>query len=263
MKHPWVVTLTLLILFVLSHILGLYLTDHYLHEALPYDIQRPELEQDRPFFSTAIIIGMILVATIIILLLAKFKLGFLWKVWFGLAVLLTLSVAFNAFMPSVYAFILALLITLIKIFSKNYVIHNVSEMFVYAALAAIFAPIFTVTIVILILFAISIYDFIAVNKTKHMITLAEFQSKQNLFAGFTIPYKKKDLAILGGGDVVFPLLFAGVLFPKYGYVSLVITFGALLGLGVLFYLAKKKTYYPAMPFVTAGCLVGYGILLLL
>lgn len=262
MKHPTLVTLLLLLLFCLTQIFGIFLLDHYLKEDLPYNIERPNINQEQPFVSTAVIIAFILIATILILVLAKFRLGFLWKIWFGLAILLTLSVSFSAFIPTLYAFILAIIATILKLFWKNYYYHNITEILVYSAIGALFAPALSILIVVLLLIGISIYDFIAVNKTKHMITLAKFQTKQKLFAGFTIPYKK-ELAILGGGDVVFPLLFAGVLYPLYGLKVFIISIGALIGLGVLFYLAKKKTYYPAMPFVTAGCLIGYGILLLL
>ena len=46
-----------------------------------------------------------------------------------------------------------------------------------------------------ILIIISIYDIIAVWKIKHMVTLAKYQSENNLFAGAMVPYgtsKKKE-----------------------------------------------------------------------
>ncbi len=36
-----------------------------------------------------------------------------------------------------------------------------------------------------------------------------------------------------------------------------------IALFLLFYYAKKDKYYPAMPFVSAGCLIGYALLLIL
>ena len=84
----------------------------------------------------------------------------------------------------------------------------------------------------------------AVWKSKHMVKMAKFQTKSNIFAGLMLPYqkktgkvvsavtktekkesaphtaieKKKELktAILGGGDVAFPLLFAGVVLKSTG-----------------------------------------------
>ena len=81
------------------------------------------------------------------------------------------------------------------------------------------------------------------------------------------------VAILGGGDIIFPLITAGVLLyssskgtlpkflsnlakPLFGIpglaAALFVILGATLGLGYLFFLAKKKKFYPAMPFITAG-----------
>ncbi len=141
----------------------------------------------------------------------------------------------------------------------------------------------------------------AVWKSKHMVALAKFTSSSQLFPGLLINYKKKgknthlvmipekieepppngkmkrkisktQQAILGGGDMVFPLIFTGVVFTglmAVGYLkttafflSLLVTFGASVSLFLLLYLSKKKRFYPAMPFLTAGCFAGYGLVLL-
>jgi len=64
---------------------------------------------------------------------------------------------------------------------------------------------------------------------------------------------KVNLAILGGGDVIFPIIAAGVMLKTFGLIpALFVTAGATLGLGYLFFFAKKKKFYPAMPFISAG-----------
>jgi presenilin-like A22 family membrane protease len=134
----------------------------------------------------------------------------------------------------------------------------------------------------------------AVWKSGHMVTLAKFQTSSKSFAGFVIPYGKtkgesiikkgmpKDIgekggmriAILGGGDIAFPLLFAGVVMdwlistvglekiPALLQSSIISLFaaGALL---FLFMWAKKDRFYPAMPFISAGCFLGLGIIWLI
>ena len=68
---------------------------------------------------------------------------------------------------------------------------------------------------------------------------------------------KVNVAILGGGDIVFPIITAGVMFMTLGIVSAIfVILGATLGLAYLFFAAEKKKFYPAMPFITAGILVG-------
>jgi len=111
------------------------------------------------------------------------------------------------------------------------------------------------------LIIISVYDLIAVYKTKHMIALAEFQTKMKLFAGLYIPYKNKE-AILGGGDIAFPLMFAGVLLKQFGNIAFMVPFIVTLSLFCLFLLTRKNKFYPAMPFLTIGCFMAYAILLI-
>ena len=69
---------------------------------------------------------------------------------------------------------------------------------------------------------------------------------------------KVNLAILGGGDVIFPIITAGVFFKIYQSIwpSLIITVSATLALAFLFILARKGKFYPAMPFLTAGMFLG-------
>jgi hypothetical protein len=71
-------------------------------------------------------------------------------------------------------------------------------------------------------------------------------------------------AILGGGDIGFPLLFAGVLMKSYGFMQvLIVPVVASIGLFLLLYFAKKDRFYPAMPFLSAACFAGYGLMLLI
>ena len=120
---------------------------------------------------------------------------------------------------------------------------------------------------------------IAVWKTKHMVSMAKFQAKSKLFAGLLVPYsnKSKNLlattnknittkttkveykqAILGGGDIAFPLLFSGVILKTMGVLpAIIVSLTTAVALLLLFIGADKKKFYPAMPFVSAGCFIGY------
>jgi presenilin-like A22 family membrane protease len=218
-----------------------------------------------------------------------------WRIWFLLAVGATLGISLSVFIDWTAAFIIGFALGYLKIFKPNVFVHNFTEIFMYSGIAVLLVPIFDVLRMIVALFAISLYDAYAVWQSKHMIKMAEFQSSSKLFAGLHIPYEKPkkatkvkikiDLpqsisqdgearsAILGGGDIAFPLLFAGsvmIELIKSGlskeiafFQTLPIPLFAGIALFLLFVKSQKGKFYPAMPFITAGCLIGYGIVLLL
>ena len=71
---------------------------------------------------------------------------------------------------------------------------------------------------------------------------------------------KVNLAILGGGDVVFPMILAGVVLRQFGPLSaIIVSICAALALLGLFYISKKGKFYPAMPFISVGCFLGLAI----
>ncbi|MBI1969166.1 hypothetical protein HYS48_00600 [Candidatus Woesearchaeota archaeon] len=293
MKHTWQITLLLVGIFFLAQVIGLVVIQQYIDPAalqqgkiewgnLPLNIERPQMEESKSFayLFTAIILG-----TLLFLLLIKIKAFAFWKLWFFLAVFITLSISFHAFLPQVIAVVLALILGFYKIFKPNLYIHNLTELFVYGGLAVIFVPVLNLLSVSMLLLLISLYDMFAVWKSKHMIKLAKFQAEMKIFAGLFIPYQRPvrgklpategrrvKSAVLGGGDIGFPLLFGGVVLkglllqhpPSLAllYALLVPTMTAL---ALLFLLlkAREDRFYPAMPFLMLGCFVGYGFLYLL
>ena len=308
MKHTLKITLTLVIIFFLSQIIGLAITNQYIdHQItattgnvtwtpLPYDFTRPEVEGGSAFMT---IIAAILIGTLLVLLLIKFRKMNWWRIWFLLAVIVTLSFAFSAFLNQWIALILAIVLGAYKIFKPNIIIQNLTELFIYGGLAAIFVPILSLFWVFMLLIAISIYDMIAVWQSKHMIKLAKFQTKSKVFAGLLLPYRLKKLykpetfeklekakisqikkphkikkigiktAILGGGDVGFPLIFAGVIMKDLMLVNpeiigflkvLIIPVFVSIALLMLFLKSKKDKFYPAMPFISIGCVIGFLVL---
>lgn len=292
MKHPTSTVLVLLILFFSAQAIGMLVLNSYIDTAataesgvttyrvLPGGIERPEGSPSSVLF---LIIGSVLVGTILLLFIIKFRRFGLWKIWYFLAVSLSLGIAWSAFIPSKIAGAAAVVAASIKVLRPNFIIHNLTELFIYSGLAVIFAPVLNIATAIALLLLISVYDMYAVWKSKHMVSMAKFQSSSSLFAGISVPRKlssfravpapsskktkaipvTESIAVIGGGDIGFPLLFAGVAMSQFGFAqTFVIPVFATLALAVLFLFSKKGKFYPAMPFVTAGCLLGYGLLLL-
>src|SRR3989344_5711681 len=240
MKHSAIMTLILLATFLLAQFIGIAILYQYIDplksaetgkmefKDLPIG-ERPPVEENTSFFP---IIIAILIGTGLLLLLMKYNLTWIWKAWFLLAAFFALTIAWDAFLPTTIAFVLAFVFSIWKVFRPNVFVHNLTELFIYGGLAAIFVPLFNLFSVIVLLLLISVYDAYAVWKSKHMIALAKSQAKARIFAGLMLPYKlgkvsirkpkagmkmkKVRTAILGGGDIAFPLIFAGVVLKELG-----------------------------------------------
>ena len=362
MKHTFKVTLLLALIFLVAQIVGLVITKEYISteeyidpetkavvkqvvsEDLPYNLERPEIEESTSYIwiLSAIIIGTLLLLAIIkfrkkvniivwwalvIILILDMASTFLnilkfienlelelyliirllieiillcilirlkekfdsWKLWFFLAVFSTVSIAFAAFMPQAAAIILAFMLALAKIYRPAAVLNNFTEIFIYGGLAAMFVPVINLFAAFALLFLISIYDIIAVRHTKHMVKLAKFQAKSRVFAGLLLLYGKgkgiaaegkgiiKDrekgkIAVLGGGDIGFPLLFSGAVMKELMLVNsetigflkaLIIPVFVTLALVYLLITGEKDKFYPAMPYLAIGCVFVYLVILLL
>ncbi|MBI2580574.1 hypothetical protein HYV85_02070 [Candidatus Woesearchaeota archaeon] len=306
MKHAVPVSAVLLLMFLAAQLIGLFVVSSYVdaeasrmateeagkpvvvYEALPYNMERPNLAPDTSFIFLG---AAIAVGTLLLLLIIKFRKVSLWKIWFALALVITLMVAFSSFLPTVVAAILAIIIAYFRVLKPNILAHNLGELFVYGGLAAIFVPVLNIKSAAILLVLVAAYDFFAVFASKHMIALAKFQAANSMFAGLFVPKqlslksavspikpeqpattklppKEKysdsgDYAVIGGGDIGFPLLFAGAALATFGfYKVLIIPVAAAAALTVLLAIGKKGKFYPAMPFIAVGCFVGYGLILL-
>jgi presenilin-like A22 family membrane protease len=262
MKHTLKVTLFLLGLFLLTQFIGLIVVDHYLNNDLPLNIERPEMNPQTSYIALLIIL---LISTVVVLLLLRLKLFILWKVWFLLSVFFTLVISLSVFVSEWVALGFAILFALWRVFKPNVIVHNFTEVFIYGALAAIFVPLLNLFSIFVLLVVISVYDYVAVRKTKHMVTMAQSQGKAKVFAGLLIPYEK-NIAILGGGDMGFPLMFAGVCMMQFGLTifdwrAYIVPLCTLFLLSSLLFKSERKKFYPAMPYITLGCFLGLGVLL--
>jgi presenilin-like A22 family membrane protease len=129
----------------------------------------------------------------------KIKAGAFLRLWFFIVVILAIAISINAPLLSktphsaLIALAIALPLAYYKIFKRNIIIHNLSELIIYPGIAAIFVPLLNLWSIIILL----------------------------------IP-------------------------------AILTSFGATLGLASLFYYSEKGKFYPAMPFITAGCFVALG-----
>ncbi|MFH1590388.1 MAG: presenilin family intramembrane aspartyl protease [archaeon] len=314
MKHTINVSLLLVLIFLAAQFMGLFIVSEYididstsetgktvLNEEL-YVLEPPRVENES--LSYIWIFAIIIFGTLLVLLLIRFRQRTMWKYWFLMSVVVSLTMAFvpivtrmlNVFpqetlsaAPTI-AFIVAILLGSWKVFRPNPFVHNFTEIFLYGGIAALLVPVINLASGIVLLLLISAYDMFAVWQSTHMVKMANFQTDSKLFAGLSIPYSKtahkrvkhpKGLpapprppkgmdakvrtAILGGGDIAFPLLFSSAVMKHTGGFGapFLVTIFAAGALFLLLYYSEKNKFYPAMPFISAGCFVGYFLSLLL
>ena len=301
MKHNLRITFILLAMFLVTQFIGLYVVNYYSTlkvingtqvnvsaPTYPFGLEPPKVEKQTDYrdFFYGLVVSFI-IAIFLLFILSKFKFAFILKAWFFIVVVLALIVSFNVFTPkfsySIIAIsLIALVLGYIKIYKRNLLVHNLTELLIYPGIAAILVPIFNLFWIIIFLILISIYDMWAVWHSGIMQKMAKYQINQlQIFSGFFVPYltkrvrekianlkklpksKRKEqkikvnIAILGGGDVIFPTIAAGVMLKTLGLIpALCIIAGATLGLSYLFIFAEKKKFYPAMPFITVGIFLG-------
>ena len=305
MKHSLKITGILLGMFVLAQLIGLAVNYAYTPQIstevisvgnvttivnittynLPYGVEPPEDNEPKMNFISILIAFVLAIG--VMLLLMKFRAELLLRGWFFLVITFGIAVSINAALLSIqYAailsFILGLILAYFKVFQRNIIVHNVTELLVYPGISAIFVPLLNIWTVVFLLVAISFYDMYAVWHSGFIQNMAKYQIKKvRVFSGFFIPYIKKEdralleklrkskdkskkikvnIALLGGGDVVFPMILAGVVLQAWGLIpALIIILGAVLSLAYLFYISEKGKFYPAMPFISAGCLIALAL----
>jgi len=303
MKHSLTITLILLGMFLLTQLIGLGVVASYAPHIeqvvmfnedntttlenittynLPYGMDPPQ--DIEPKSSLLSIIIALVIAIILMILLMRFNAEKFLRIWFFLVVIIALGITLTAALPkftaaSFIAILVALPLAYFKVFKRNILIHNLTEIMIYPGIAAIFVPLVTITTAIVLLILISLYDMYAVWHTGFMQKMARYQIKTlKIFSGFFIPYMnskdkagikkqggikksaKVSVAILGGGDVVFPIILASTVMQQLSFWhGFIVSIGATLALAVLFYMSEKGKFYPAMPFISIGCFLALGI----
>ncbi len=301
MKHTLSVTVIIVLVFILSQAIGLFVLAHSIviqktpggMTVISYKEtiigERPDIHGPQTIAYILIALGM---GTGLILLIMRFGKVILWKMMYFFAVWMTSGITIGVFVEPSIAMLLALVLAVLKVYKPNVWIHNITELLVYSGIAIIFVPLLDVLWAGILLVLISLYDMFAVWRSKHMVSLAEFQTKSRAFAGILFSYRTKvkrradkilkkydksaremRTAILGGGDIAFPMIFAGTVldsllsagFQKsFAFIlSMIVPVAVSVFLLLILVKAKKDKFYPAMPFLTAGCFVGYGTLQLI
>lgn len=218
------------------------------------------------FFIVYILLG----AVLMILLIRYFKaMGTLFKLMEFVLISTSSSIVFYAFLRLFLGYaestglgiILALGFAAARWFFPQ--LKNAAAIFATAGVGTIFGVSLGLLPVILFLIALSIYDFISVFATKHMVEMAEFIIKKDM--AFTVtarappekPGGKEQRIDLGTGDMIAPIMMEVSTLTISPIASICVFIGAAISMGLFLTLVwKKKMVLPALPPIVLGMTVG-------
>jgi len=269
--HPWRIFGFEVFLFSLSLILGI-LAGLRLEEIFVAQNISPQPISPWQFLFYFFLATVFLLFIIYFFKFKKGK-GLILKLLFLLAIGFGDIFFFSLFLPDILNFLIVSILIFFLIKKPSLIVHNLAVVFAVAGVGAGVGIRLTPDMVILLLLIFSIYDFIAVYKTKHMVKMAKEMVKGQAILGLVIPQKISDFPtylkevkpggrflILGAGDIVFPLILAVSLIPQGILNSLIVALFSLVGLfaGFLIFISKKtRQPMPALPPIALFSIIGY------
>ncbi|HPR41673.1 MAG TPA: presenilin family intramembrane aspartyl protease [Candidatus Methanofastidiosa archaeon] len=201
---------------------------------------------------------LILAATLLLLVIIKMRLSrylYIFTDYFGLF-FITLYMVSSVTDNPLMGLLASSVAIIMKIFlGKNKIVGLAASATICIGIASIIGITFGPPSLIILLLLLSAYDFIAVKKTKHMITMAEdvMSERGPQLLSFS---SDKDEIIIGMADIIFPsALFVSVFLEEGAIVAAMTSIASIIGLMVLFK-GPMEEGMPAIPFVSLG-IVGY------
>lgn len=220
-------------------------------------------------------------ATVLMIIFLRFIKGSqLFKIIFTLVIFLGSQAIFSVFIPGLFAAALAFLLVLFQFVTPRVWLHNLAIIFGISGIGAAFGLSFPLGAILVILFILSLYDYIAVYKTKHMVLMFRELLQRGVIFALILPTKSggwtsdlakakpgADFLFLGTGDLAMPLILVVSVAISYGLESAVFTVvGSLVGvivLHALFTSQSKRAPMPALPPLAFFSILGFLISMLI
>ena len=206
----------LVALFLVTQVLALYVGIQLIEQ----DVHATVINDDpNDVVNSFGLIAYILGFTAVLLLFIKFLkdkfVYYLMKIIESLAIFGTSLIVFASFIDSIYVVLLSLALVIARVvFSKNIWLRNFAGMLAVVGAGALIGVSLGVFPVLVFMVLLATYDYIAVFKTKHMVTLAKSITKKNLAFTYAMPTKEHTFE-LGTGDLVIPITFSVSLLGAY------------------------------------------------
>jgi presenilin-like A22 family membrane protease len=266
----------IILMFLITQLLGLYVGNEYF-KGIKVGVFEPAIPEPEKVESSFMLFFYILITTAAILLTVRVWKGILrgleaFVIFFSSWFVFDFLFPFGLWIFSI-GFILAILLTLWKVIKPSILTQNVAAVISGAGVGSLLGASLGLLPSLVFIILLSIYDFISVFITKHMVRLAKIVTEKP--TAFTIaaphrfkkpkyiPLKKRRKKVhvfqLGVGDMVVPLMFSVSLLSRFSILNSIITMiGSLIALSILIiFTLKKPRVLPALPFITLGTLGGF------
>ncbi len=224
---------------------------------------------DNPLNAVFFIVYMVAGALVMIVLMRIFRLHVLvFRVLEFVMIATSSSIVFYAFLRLVLGYedsttmgiIMGLAFSAAKSLRPS--LKNAAAILATAGVGVIFGISLGMFPVVLFLVLLSVYDYLSVFATKHMVEMANFVVERNL--AFTVtakapppaPGEKEQRVDLGTGDMVAPIMLEVSALTFNPVATAFVFVGAAVSLWLFLFLVwKKKMILPALPPIVLGMLV--------
>ncbi len=259
----------LLSLFILAQLIGIYTGTVILRDvtANPYVTSMVVTTNAQDPLNSLFFIAYVLVgAAVMILLIRRFGvIPWIFRLMEFWLIATSSSIVFYAFLrlvagygdSTLAAVILGLLFSGAKQLRPE--LKNAAAIMAVSGVGVIFGISLGLFPLIIFLILLSVYDFLSVFMTKHMVEMADFVIKKDI--AFTItakapppaPGEKEQRVDLGTGDMIAPVMMEVSAYAYNPLATVFVFVGAVVALGIFMQLVwRKKMVLPALPPIVLG-----------
>lgn len=241
----------------------------------------PPAENSLPPYKTAEIdilqfLVSFLVATVLMLaVLEFFKGNLLFEIFFSGAIVFGAQGPLGILFGKLDAFVISIGIVILRFAYPRIWTQNLAIIVGIAGISASLGMSVKPLMAAVLLIILSVYDIIAVYKTRHMITLFKGMAQRGAILALVIPgdfknwlekfsvvrrANRDDFVFLGTGDLALPIFFAVSALRLGDIVFFSIISGASIGFladHLYFTAQKKRKPIPALPFIAVFSIIGY------
>jgi presenilin-like A22 family membrane protease len=253
------------VIFLSTQIIGLYTGAAYL-DFFRVNQEERAFEDPGNVGNSFYLFGYVLAGTVFLLLLIRFfKRDIIFKILEAIVIFTSSTVVFSVFLPFELMLFFSLALAILKFLKPTLILQNIASVVAVSGAGALLGSSLGVIPILTFMALLSVYDFISVFYTKHMVTLAKAVVSKKLSFTVAMPTKVHTFQ-LGTGDLFIPLMLSVSTLGSFGLAhALFVSLGALIGFYALFIYASKTPgrALPALPPICASCAIFLSLSLIL